>query len=95
MLCWYSDAPVGAREAAMDILKCVGCRIVFQISEGADAQLDGPAIYRATLKRVVQKGGDFILVLDDIVYHHRAGPCPYLGPLRLLMSKVSWWKEWP
>ncbi len=95
MLREHIDALVGAEEAVMDVLKCVGRRIVFQISAGADSPLDGPAIYRATLKRVVPKGGGFLLVLDDIVYHHGAGPCPYLGPLRLSLSSVSWWKEWP
>jgi hypothetical protein len=81
-------------EVPMDIIKCVRRRIVFHVSKNADCPLDGGSTYRGILKKVLWKGGDIVLVMDDVIYHYGDGSCPYVGVLRLKLADVDWWKEW-
>lgn len=80
----------------MDILKCVGKRIVFVVSRSADERVAPPlekgVMYEGVVKNITASRYRTTILLNDVVFHIGGGD-GYIGPIRIDLSSLSWWRE--
>ena len=76
-------------------MRHIGERVVVWFGPSLEMRFDIGVAYRATLKSAGPLvGRSFRIVLDDLLRHFGAGPCPFIGPLEVSSDDVVAMMVW-